>query len=328
MPNESTPASGLRPVDRLEVISLIDNIVDLQSEVSAGVLRFWQWVPQPRRAAVPWAEHGFAALVRVYEGDTAHTILFDTGAGPMTAVLNARRLLIELSTVEAIAISHGHPDHFGGLLGVLQAIGQPAVPVFVHEHAFRVRGSRQPDGTVQREPPLPDATALGQAGGVVHLVKWPLLLADNLVLLTGEIPRHTDFEPGRPNQMFLAGNDWQPDPLLLDDQALIVHVRGMGLVVVTGCAHAGIINTARYAQKLIPTAPVNVLIGGFHLIGPQAAWRVERTAIELAALGLGRVVPSHCTGSLGSRTIAAALPDAFVPASVGNLYRFPAENQL
>lgn len=315
----------LRPVDRLEVISLVDNMVDLHSQVPAGVLRFWQWVSNPRRAAVPWAEHGFAVLVRVQEGEAVHTVLFDTGAGPMTAVLNARRLLAELGDVEAIAVSHGHLDHAGGLLGVLQAMSRPDVPVFVHEHVFCVRGRRQSDGTVQREPPFPAEEAIRQAGGVVCTVKGPVTLADGLILLTGEIPRRTGFEPGRPEQMVLVGNEWQPDPLMIDDQALIVQVRDVGLVVVTGCAHAGIVNTAWYARELIPGTPVHALIGGFHLIGADAASRIERTAAELVALGPARVVPSHCTGSLGTRTLATALPDAFIPAGVGNLYRFPAE---
>ncbi len=321
----STPASLLRPVDRLEVISLVDNMVDLHSEVPAGVQRFWQWVSNPRRAAVPWAEHGFAALVRVYEGDAAHTVLFDTGAGPMTAVLNARRLLIELGEVEAIAISHGHLDHAGGLLGVLQVVSRPEVPVFVHERVFHVRGRRMADGTIQRDPPFPTGEVLQQAGGMVSAWTGPQTLAGDRILLTGEIPRRTEFEVGRPDQMVLLDNEWRPDPQVLDDQALIVQVRDVGLVVVTGCAHAGIVNTAWYARELIPGVPMYALIGGFHLVGPDAAARIERTAAELAVLGLARVVPSHCTGSLGIRTLAAVMPDAFVPASVGNLYQFPVE---
>jgi len=318
---------SLRPVDRVEIISLVDNVVDLQSPVPAGVLRFWQWVPNPRRAAVPWAEHGFAALVRVHEGDAAHTVLFDTGAGPTTAVLNAHRLLLDLGDVAAIAISHGHLDHAGGLLGVLRAIGRADVPVLVHEHVFHTRGQRQSDGTVQRDPAFPSAEALVEAGGQPGMVQAPLTLADDLVLLTGEIPRRTDFEPGRPNQMVLVDGEWQPDPVMRDDQALIVHVRDVGLVVVTGCAHAGVVNTAWYAQELVPNAPLHALIGGFHLVGPDAEARIERTVAELTDVGPARIVPSHCTGSPGIRALAAAMPGAFVAAGVGNMYRFPVEGE-
>jgi len=321
----STPS--LRPVDRVEIISLVDNMVDLQSSVPAGVLHLWQWVPHPRRAAVPWAEHGFAALVRVYEGDAAHTVLFDTGAGPSTAVLNAGRLLIDLGDVEAIALSHGDMDHAGGLLGVLTAIGRADVPVFVHERAFHLRGRRLSDGTVRRGDPFPSEEAIRQAGGQPHPTQAPLTLADDLVLLTGEVPRRTDFEQGRPGQVILIDDEWQPDPLVLEDQSLIVHVRDVGLVVVTGCAHAGIVNTVWYARELVPDVPVHAVIGGFHLAGSPFEPLIEQTVAELAAVGPARIVPSHCTGSPGTRALAAAMPESFVPASVGNLYRFPVEEE-
>ncbi|MBU0494653.1 MAG: MBL fold metallo-hydrolase [Chloroflexi bacterium] len=317
----------LQPAGRLEVISLVDNIVDLQSPVPEGVLRYWQWVSNTRRAAVPWAEHGFSVLVRVYgEDETAHVILFDTGAGPTTAVINTRRLLLGLDDVTAIVLSHGHMDHAGGLLGALQAIQRPNVPVLIHEQAFATRGWLQDDGTVQRDPAFPRPETIAQAGGQVQLVQKPLLVADGLALLTGEIPRRTDFEPGRPGQMILVNGEWQPAPEMLDDQALVVHVRDMGLVVITGCAHAGVINTVRYAQELVPDVPLYAIIGGFHLVGRDSEARIARTVDELARLAPARLVSSHCTGSPGTRALANALPEAFVPAGVGNLYRFPTQS--
>jgi 7,8-dihydropterin-6-yl-methyl-4-(beta-D-ribofuranosyl)aminobenzene 5'-phosphate synthase len=111
-----------------------------------------------------------------------------------------------------------------------------------------------------------------------------------------------------------------PDPLVVDDQALVVHVRGRGLVVLTGCGHAGAINIARHAGRLTSVDRLDALLGGFHLSGPAFEPVIEPTVAALTEFAPSLVVPAHCTGWRAQHRLAAALPEAFVPNSVGTSY--------
>ena len=114
--------------------------------------------------------------------------------------------------------------------------------------------------------------------------------------------------------------DWQPDPLILDDQAAVLHVRDKGLVVLTGCGHAGIVNIVRYAQKLTNVERVYAVIGGFHLNGPLFEPIIPATGDAFAELAPEVLVPAHCTGWRAIHALAARLPDAFIQNSVGTRY--------
>ena len=125
--------------------------------------------------------------------------------------------------------------------------------------------------------------------------------------------------------MLWAFTRWEPDPLILDDQALVVNVRGLGLVVVTGCGHAGAVNIARYAVRLTGVSRLYGMLGGFHLGGPAFEPIIEPTVSALEAMAPSLVVPAHCTGWKAQHRLAAALPDSFVPNAVGTSYRVQAD---
>jgi 7,8-dihydropterin-6-yl-methyl-4-(beta-D-ribofuranosyl)aminobenzene 5'-phosphate synthase len=148
--------------------------------------------------------------------------------------------------------------------------------------------------------------------------RQPSLLLDDCVLVTGEVDRTTDFEHGMPRHEAQVDGRWEPDPLILDDQALVVHVRGRGLVVITGCGHAGAVNIARHALRLTGVDHLHALLGGFHLSGPAFEPVIEPTIAALAGMGPELVLPAHCTGWRAQYRMAAALPDAFVPNAVGS----------
>ena len=137
------------------------------------------------------------------------------------------------------------------------------------------------------------------------------------VLITGEVARTTGYEPGFPPQQAWLDGRWQPDPLVLDEQALIVNVRDRGLVVITGCGHAGVVNIARYARRLTGDQPLYALLGGFHLGGPLFEPLIPRVLDDLAALDPGVLVPAHCTGWRAQHAISARFPEAYVPNAVG-----------
>jgi 7,8-dihydropterin-6-yl-methyl-4-(beta-D-ribofuranosyl)aminobenzene 5'-phosphate synthase len=199
------------------------------------------------------AEHGFSALITVRRGSTTTSVLFDAGLSPDAMVNNADRLGIDLYAVQAVVLSHGHNDHAGGLAGLAGRRTARSLPMVVHPLVWTRRRLDQPAGRHWEMPTL-SRRALNSEGFEVIERRQPSLLVDGSVLITGEVDRTTEFELGMPpSHKRWSGSEWEPDPLVLDDQALVVHVRGRGLVVVTGCGHAGAVNIVRHAQRL--TAP-------------------------------------------------------------------------
>jgi 7,8-dihydropterin-6-yl-methyl-4-(beta-D-ribofuranosyl)aminobenzene 5'-phosphate synthase len=322
------PDQILKKVDGVEIFSLVDNSVDFLSTIEKKeVQSFRQWTKARHNqewarthSQQPAAEHGFSMFIRVLNEGKSNSVLFDTGGSPERVVENAERMGLDLNEVEYIVLSHGHYDHFGGLLSALKAVNKINLPVIVHEDMFKSRGVANSDGTIRKYPEFPKENQVSPARYVK--TKQPYLLADNTVLVTGEIPRKTDFEKGFQQHRVLIDDDWQPDPWIWDDRALVINVKQKGLVIVTGCAHAGIINTTLYAQQITGIKMIYAILGGFHLAGKECEQRIKKTMQELKKLKPVIVTPSHCTGWRGTFAIARAMPHAFAWNSVGNLYQF------
>ena len=318
----------LKEVDAIEIISLVDNSVDFLSTVNkrrAQSFRQWtrerygqEWIrthPQ-----LPRAEHGFSMLIRVFKDGNTKSVLFDTGISSDGLVENAEHMGISLSEVESIVISHGHYDHFGGLRSAVKAVNKADLPIIVHENMFKTRGSANLKGAVRKYPEFPTTAELSSAKLVS--TKQPSLTADDLVCVTGEIPRKTSFETGYTQHKAFVRGTWKSDPWILDERAVTINIKGNGLVVLSGCAHAGIINTVIYAQQITGTKKVYAVMGGFHLAGKTFENRIQPTIEELQRINPELIVPSHCTGWKAMCAMAKAFPKAFLWNSVGNLYPF------
>jgi 7,8-dihydropterin-6-yl-methyl-4-(beta-D-ribofuranosyl)aminobenzene 5'-phosphate synthase len=265
------------------------------------------------------AEHGFSMLVTVHKGATAHRLLFDAGTSPDGVVENMRRLDIDPGSIEAIVCSHGHFDHTTGLDGLIRALGRANMPVLIHPHFWRQRRVLLP-GIEPLEIPSVSKRALEDAGFDVVEQAQPSFLLDGSVLITGEVPRVTGYEPGFPPQQAWLGGRWEQDPLVLDDQGLIINVRGKGLVVLTGCGHAGIVNICRYARRLTGDQSLYAAMGGFHLNGPVFEPLIPRVLDDLHAMNPQVLVPAHCTGWRAQHAMSRRFGEAFVPNTVGSRF--------
>ena len=319
---------ALEEVDGVEITSLADNTVDFQSTVERKeVHRVREWVKSrmnrewvKKHFRLPFAEHGFSMLIRVCSKDVFHSVLFDAGVSREGVVTNARRMGVNLEEVECLVLSHGHYDHFGGLVNILNVIGKEGLPVIVHDDMFKIRGVVKPDRSIRKSPRFPSE---GQVAPAKYLrTKQPYLLANESILVTGEIPRQNEFEKGFPRQRVFCDDKWKPDPWIWDDRAIIINVERKGLVIISGCAHAGIVNTTYYAQQITGVTKVHAIMGGFHLAGKNCEPRISKTVEMLQKSNPEIIVPMHCTGWRGKYAMFETMPRAFVWNSVGNLYRF------
>ena len=318
----------LEPVNSVIVTTLMDNVTDVFMP-DQGPARRPPVVSAHRCAAATMeggeapeqllAEHGFSVLVTVTRHGRQHRILFDAGASPNGVVENMRRLDVDPSGIEVIVCSHGHFDHLTGLDGLIRRLGTVNLPVLIHPHFWRRRRVAIP-GRDPREIPATSRRALIGAGFEVVEERQPSFLFDRSVLVTGEVARTTGYEPGFPPQQAWGDGGWEPDPLVLDDQALIADVKDKGLLVITGCGHAGVVNICRYARRLTGNRPLYAVMGGFHLNGPLFEPLIPLVLDDLSAMTPSVVVPAHCTGWRAQHAMGARFGPAFIPNTVGTRF--------
>lgn len=322
------PPLPLLEADALEITTLVDNQVDALLPGEEQVRRN-PWVrgvhnpliDAPETMESLRAEHGFAALVTVQVGRQAHRLLFDAGLSANGLIENMDRLQLDPKEIEAVILSHGHFDHTGGLAGLAERLGKANMPLLVHPGAYTKRRSAPPNITPLPLPP-PSRAALEGAGFDLKESEDPSLLFHDALLVTGEVPRVTDFEQGFPFFQAEREGRWEPEPHLLDDQAVVVNVRGRGLVVLTGCGHSGIVNIVRRAVGLTGVETVAGVLGGFHLSGAYFDPLIPLTIDALRQFSPAMIVPGHCTGWRAQQAIAAGFPEAYVHNAVGTTFAF------
>jgi 7,8-dihydropterin-6-yl-methyl-4-(beta-D-ribofuranosyl)aminobenzene 5'-phosphate synthase len=320
----------LEPIDSVSVTALVDNVSDMLLMDQGPAKRPGLGTPQaPRVPAATLetgettdallAEHGFSALISVAKNGSERRVLFDSGLTPDGVAENMRRLTLSPKDMEAIVLSHGHFDHTTGIDGLVRTLGRANLPVIIHPEFWTQRRLLLP-GREPFEIPSTSRSALLGAGFEIIEEKQPSFLLDRSLLITGEVDRTTEFEKGFPVHQAKRNGEWQADPLILDDQAAVLNVRDKGLVVITGCGHAGIVNILRYARKLTGVEGVYAVIGGFHLNGPLFEPIIPTVCDALAELDPQVIVPAHCTGWKAVHAIAARFPDAFIQNSVGTRF--------
>lgn len=323
----------LVPVNKISITLLMDNITD-------RLLPNSQYAHRPplgkdeKFLPAPIAEHGFSAIMETEvnnnnseSGSIQRNVhLFDAGTSENGVIFNSDLFGINLQNIDAIVLSHGHFDHFLGLQSVAKRISRP-IKLYAHPDAFLKRWDIFPDGTRLINPIL-DQAALEQHGMIVQKNEGPSGLPeqrkdDPYLIVSGQIPRETSYEKGFPPQYAeVEGKGLVHDPLIKDDQALVAKVEGKGLVIISGCGHAGIINTINYAKKLGRTEKIHAVLGGFHLSGALYEDAIEPTIRALQDADPDYIVPCHCTGWKAINTIIQRMPQKFIQPSVGTKFVF------
>lgn len=321
----------LVPISKVSITLLMDNVTDLLLASTPHAFRppvgnNGKFLP------APIAEHGFSALIQTEAGNPndgsvqRNTFLFDAGVSENGVIYNSDLFGIDLKKIDAIVLSHGHFDHFTGLQTVARRVSRP-MKLYAHPNAFLKRWDVYPDGTKLVNPIL-DEAVLKQNGILVQKNEGATALPSEnepLVIVTGHIPRETSYEKGFPPQYAeIEGKGLVHDPLIKDDQAIVANIKGKGLVVVSGCGHAGIINTINYAKKLTGAGKIHAVLGGFHLSGKLYEDAIEPTVEALEDADPDYLVPCHCTGWRAINTIIQRMPEKFIQPSVGTKFVFEA----
>lgn len=321
-------------VSSFSVTALVDNMTDMLLKSSVEVERYTQESGEPLLA-----EHGLSFLIDV-KGQN-EKFLMDAGITELTLMENIQRMKIDTSTITKIVLSHGHPDHIMSMTKVIKEIaGVPKpqnwpvkttdseigkwmdkqkIPVVCHSAAFRERWKAFPDGT-KYGPMITPINEWEAVGAKIVVSDGPYQLADGC-WTTGEVPRETFEKAGTPKIFTYRDEEGFHRDFVDDDLAIAVIVKNKGLVVISGCAHSGIINTVNQAKRISGEERVYGIIGGFHLISSTPE-EIQLTIDEVKALSPHIIVPTHCTGFPAIVQFATQMSEQFVLGVVGTTYNF------
>jgi len=310
---------GITEVDKLTVWVVTDNYYDL-NRPDAKIAKRYRSDPEKSIHA----EHGLSFYVETAVNGKKSTCMYDYGLYPVGVINNIELLGLDIGKTNAFSLSHGHYDHFMGLVSILKRNRSriaEGTPFYVGEEAFARRyklnpGKTEPDfiGQLRRE----DVEALGLK---VVEVKTPTEIIPG-AYFTGNIERVTAYEKPQPQLKIKNGEKIEIDTFP-GEQALFFNIKGKGLVVLSGCAHAGIVNTVKQAQKVAGIDKIHTVMGGFHLIN-QKPEMIQNTVADIKAMKPDYILPTHCTGFEAVVAFSREMPKEFIINTAGTKYTFGA----
>jgi 7,8-dihydropterin-6-yl-methyl-4-(beta-D-ribofuranosyl)aminobenzene 5'-phosphate synthase len=296
------------PLKSIMVEVLVDNFYDVFEPSRPGVVE--RVVPGRLKKPLV-AAHGLAFWVTLQSDGERRQILMDAANSPLPLMNNLEALEHDLSEVDALVLSHGHPDHYGGLLEVLKRRGKK-LPVYLHQDCCHPKLLVTPKGRLG--PWQLEREELIKVGAEVHENTGPAMVLGQ-ALLTGTVQATVPYETPLPGPKRIVAGAEEHDPFN-DEQAFVALVEGQGLVILGGCSHPGIVNMVKYAQKLTGVQEVAAIIGGFHLTagGPDL---IRNTIAGLKEINPHILLAGHCTGFKALTQLALAFPDSFMVSCVG-----------
>ncbi|MCX8021504.1 MAG: MBL fold metallo-hydrolase [Syntrophorhabdaceae bacterium] len=269
------------------------------------------------------AEHGISFYAETYVNKRSYRLMFDYGPDDYVLMNNMEKLKINVKKIDTFGLSHGHFDHWGGLPGLLKENRDSIkkhTPLYVGHETFARRFSINPKTSEKTDLKQLKRKEI-EALGVIDIVeiREPKEAVPGL-WLTGDIERTTEYEKGAPS-LFIKRKGGLERDLMPGEQALMCHVKGKGLVVISGCAHAGIVNTVRHAQKITGVEKVYAIVGGFHLVNSEKE-TIERTISDIEAMKPEYVIPTHCTGFEAQVMFSERMGKQFILNTAGTTYTF------
>ena len=259
-------------------------------------------------------QHGVSFLLEGAKGSDVMRILVDVGQNSQALLSNMKLMNISPSIIDAIVLTHCHYDHTQGVARMLKEIGRKDIQVIAHRDIFRLNFVTEPYLRHVGIMPGDSREEIERAGGTLLLTKDPVKLMSGITT-TGEVKRQTDFEQVGIALKTIEGGEVVDDQML-DDISVVANVNGKGLVIVTGCSHAGIVNIARHAMELTGCEKIEGIIGGLHLVDASDV-RIKGTSEELAKLNPKWICVGHCTGFKAQVELYLAFGERFSPLQTG-----------
>lgn len=312
---------SIQALDRVEILTLQDNYIDILARDNSPVISRAMPLKGMEVKNSILAEHGFSAMINTISGDSTRSLLFDFGFSEHGAAFNAAALDADMRRVEIMALSHGHLDHVGGIEKLVGLTGRPGIELVLHPEAFRAPRYMKITEDFKVMFPAFTRERAENAGATVVEAAQPRSLLDGRVAFLSEIERTTDFEKGAPSLWYEKDGVPMQDTFE-DDTGLAFVIKDKGLVVLSGCAHSGIVNTVRHARKVTGVEPVYAVMGGFHLSGPDQEPVIQPTIDALKEIDPAYVIPTHCTGREAVMRIEAAFPGRFILNMTGTTLGF------
>ncbi len=316
--------NNIGQADKVVITTIIDNYIDVFLPSSDNIRR---WGPPHLKEGVKisdcdssplMAEHGFSLLIEVFYGSDRKVILFDTGFGEEVLLHNLDKMSITINDIDMVIISHAHPDHSGGLLGLLRKANRK-IPVVIHPNGFVDRYLIFPN----KDPILGNTMDKAQ----LEELEAELVISEDIlnvcpgVMVTSEVEMTNDFEDHF-QAAYYKDNDVMKKDYFCDEKSLIINLKNKGLIILSGCGHRGIINTVDYAKRVTGIDEIYGVIGGFHLTGVTQNEKIERTIYEMKKYNPEFIIPTHCTGWKAMERFSTEMPQSFILNSVGTRFSF------
>jgi 7,8-dihydropterin-6-yl-methyl-4-(beta-D-ribofuranosyl)aminobenzene 5'-phosphate synthase len=259
-------------------------------------------------------QHGVSFLLEGISGTTKKHILIDVGQNSDALLHNMKIMGISASIIDAVLLTHCHYDHTQGITNMLRHVGKNDVPVIAHPDIFRLHFITEPYHRLAGIMPGDSRVEMERAGGCMSLSKEPLTIMPG-IMTTGEVPRYEDFGKVAIDLKTIEGGAIVDD-LMLDDISIIANMRDKGLVIITGCSHAGVINIVHHAQEITGISRVEAIIGGLHLVDATDEI-INRTVEGLHDMNVSWISAGHCTGFKAQVKLYHAFGERFSPLQTG-----------